>query len=185
MKLVLILLVLLPARSWARDAMAIVGIEDKQVLGACAIHHKDLPQKIQRQVTSFFASYPEFTVVRTQAKARFLVTGSVRSFENCHGKRPKDETAKVAIQLNVFDRRLNKWAFTYTSQVSASGPGVLAETMNLVVRDVTFRVERALAYRKNEVEIVDRRAKKGATRNYQLSVMNRDVAERTASDREE
>jgi hypothetical protein len=182
MKLVLILLVLVPVRSWARDAMAIMGIEDKQVSGACAVHHKDLPQKIQKQVTSFFASFPEFSVVKTEARARYLVTGSVRSVENCHGKRAKDETAKVAIQLNVFDRRLNKWTFSYTSQVSAAGPGVLAETMNLVVRDVTFRVERALAYRSGEVRIVDRNAKKRSPHNYDLNLIDREVAARAAND---
>lgn len=182
---VLLALLCVHSFAWARPSLTVAKFDDTLTPNSCSIQKKsgaELASEMQRQLTSILANYPDLKVVdgvRVKAKAepRYVVSATLKSFENCRGAKPGDDKVKVAIEFRVMDNLTKTQAFTYVSSASATGAGVLAQTARLVLTDIAFRVERALISRKATVRIVDKKVQKQiVTQDYKVKLVRRDPA---------
>lgn len=169
--------------AWARPSLTVAKFDDRLIPNSCSLQKKtgaDIANEMQRQLTSILANYPNLKVLdgpRAKAGSRYIVSATLKSFENCRGIKPDDDKVKVAIEFRVVDNLTKTQAFTYVSSASATGAGVLAKTARLVLTDIAFRVERALTSRKSTVRIVDKKIQKQIiVQDYKVKLVRRDPA---------
>src|SRR5690348_11255405 len=144
MKIYLTFLVVIAAHAniaYAKPTVTVTQFENKITNGKCTLDKplsKDLNNILARQVIGIFANHADLLVMNLEHKKKkspqYLVTGTLRSFDQCKTQNPKQQSVKVAMEMRVIDARSGQVAYTFTSTANATGSGsTLSQTANVVL----------------------------------------------------
>lgn len=168
--------------AFARPTVTVTQFENRITNGPCSLDRTlnlDLKNTLARQIIGIFANHADLRIMNLERSksplpSQYVVTGTVRSFDQCKTRNPREQTVRIAMDMRVIDTRSGRVAYTFTSSANAVGEGsTLDQTANVVLYDLANRVERALISRKGMVHIVDRRTRKVASRDMTVRLVKK------------
>jgi curli biogenesis system outer membrane secretion channel CsgG len=188
----------------AKSRVIISRFEDKSATSRCNLHKiwkTDLGYDFQRQMISVLSEFQQLRVLNKEfletgkvVPAQFSIQGTLRNFEQCGTPGAKgNQPSRIAIEIRVIDVRTGEPAYTYTADVNASGPAILAgftggdldsrtftrssigQATRAAITDLAFRIDSALMSHKIAVKPrVVKPNRKIAKTEYEVKLLRRE-----------
>lgn len=200
-----LVLVVVSLNAFAKPLVAITKFADETGNSRCNIKKiwkSDLGSDFQKQFVAVLNNYNRLRILNTEtpknftpALPQYYMIGIVRSFDQCATPK-RNPTANVVIQIRVINSKTGTLAFSYESNVNASGStgapdfhrgdlnseefkaSPLGQATHASINELAFRVEQALLSRKTAAHIIFKNPRKIASTEYQVKLIKKEPVRR-------